>query len=225
LAKVDTVIGIPVCIFAKPPVPGKVKTRLGVSIGNGPAASLAAAMLCDIWSIVRDTAGVVPVLAAAEDGIFPVNARENFWLQGTGCLGSRIEQILSRGLRDAPAAIALGADSPLLTSAHLKEALDQLETSDAVIGPSCDGGFYLLGLHDCPPGLLQNVPWSTAETCEKTARHLRSQGMSVCRLEVLSDVDTLADLHSLYSELQEGPPEIAPFTRQWFAKEYEWLAS
>ncbi len=225
MANVDTVTGIPVCIFAKPPVPGKVKTRLGLSIGNGPAASLAAAMLCDIWSIVAHTAGVIPVLAAAEEGSFPVNARENLWLQGSGDLGSRIEQILNRGLRDAPAAIALSADSPLLTSAHISDALHQLKTNDAVIGPSCDGGFYLLGLHDCPPGLLQNVPWSTAETCEKTARQLRSQGMSVCQLEVLPDVDTLPDLHSLYSELQKATAEIAPSTRQWFAKEFQWLAS
>ncbi|MDQ2774100.1 MAG: TIGR04282 family arsenosugar biosynthesis glycosyltransferase [Acidobacteriota bacterium] len=222
---VDTVTGIPVCIFAKSPVPGKVKTRLALSIGDGPAASLAVAMLCDVWSVVSDAAGVMPVLAAAEEGSFPVSARENFWLQGPGELGFRIEQILRRGLSDAPAAIALGADSPLLTPAHVNDALHQLETSDAVIGPCCDGGFYLLGLHHCPPGLLQNVPWSTAETCEKTARQLRSQGMSVCQLEVLSDVDTLPDLHALYNLMQEAPPEIAPFTRQWFAREFEWLAS
>ena len=189
-------------------------------------------MLCDIWSTVRDTEGATPVLAAASEGLFPIHPpQEHFWLQQTGELGARIEHILRRGLRDAPAAIALGADSPLLTISHLTHALQQLETSDAVIGPSCDGGFYLLGLRRCPAGLLENLPWSTAQTREQTLDRLHSHKMSVYELETLSDVDTFADLLSLYNELQSASPEIAPATRQWFfehrsrLREFQWSAS
>lgn len=212
-----TVTGIPVCIFAKPPIRGKVKTRLARSIGDDSAASLASAMLCDVWSTVCDIAEVIPVLAAAEEGRFPVSVpEENFWLQETADLGSRLENILRRGLRNAPAAIALGADSPLITARHLREALHQLKSSDAVIGPSCDGGFYLLGLRRCPLGLLQNVPWSTAEARQITEERLHSQGISVSQLVMLPDVDTVLDLQSLYYELKNAPPEVATATRGWF---------
>ncbi len=219
-------------MFAKPPVPGQVKTRLAQTIGNDAAASFASAMLCDVWSTIHNCAPAVPVLAAAEEGPFPVAVpEENFWLQGTGELGSRIEHVLRRGLRNAPAAIAIGADSPLLKAGDLENALLQLETGDAVIGPSCDGGFYLFGLHRCPLGLLRKLPWSTPETRNSTVERLHSHGMTVFELRTLLDVDTFADLQLLQGELLDSSPEIAPATRRWFAEhrsrlqELQWSAS
>lgn len=234
VTKIDdgAVTKIPVCIFAKPSVAGEVKTRLARSIGDHASVALASAMLSDIWSTVRNTTGATPVLAAASEGPFPIDPpNEHFWLQESGELGARIEHILRRGLYDASAAIALGADSPLLTVSHLTRALHELKANDAVIGPSCDGGFYLLGLSRCPAGLLENLPWSTAQTREQTVDRLHSHNMSVYELETLPDVDTLADLQSLHNELQVASPEIAPVTRQWFVEhrsrlqELQWSAS
>ena len=214
---------IPVCTFAKPPMPGRVKTRLAARIGYEAAASLASAMFCDVWSTAEQTPGVTPILAAAAEGAFPVDiSPERFWLQGEGELGVRIETILRKGLREATAAIALGADSPLITTAHLTAALRELESHDAVIGPSHDGGFYLLGLRSCPPGLLDDLPWSTMKTAEKTSERLRSRGMSVSRIALLEDVDTPDDLELLRERLKTTAPEIAPATRRCLL---EWLAS
>lgn len=207
-------------MFAKPPVAGRVKTRLAQSIGDRSAATLAAAMLCDVWSVVSRVPEVIPVLAAAECGSFPVDVPQaNFWLQGSGGLGSRISGILIRGLASAPSAIALGADSPLLTPSHLKHALVELQVHDAVVGPSLDGGFYLLGLRTCPPDLLADLPWSSAETLGRTLERLSSKGMSVSRLMPLSDVDTLQDLQFLRQELKTASVGIAPATRRWFAEQ------
>jgi glycosyltransferase A (GT-A) superfamily protein (DUF2064 family) len=114
-------------------------------------------------------------------------------------------------------AIVVGADSPLLTSAHLQKALDALLTHDAVIGPSHDGGFYLLGLRTCPQGLLSGVPWSTAETAEATKRRLEECGYSVQELEALFDVDTPNDLAQLAATLC-ARPSLAPATRAWHLK-------
>lgn len=217
--------GIPVCVFAKAPVPGKVKTRLAQSLGPESAASLAAAMLRDVWATVSSVAEVTPVLAAASDGSFPIDVPAHaYWLQETGELGFRIEHILRRGLSKAPAVVALGADSPLLAVGHLQTALQQFDTSDAVIGPSRDGGFYLLGLRSCPSGLLENLPWSTPETFERTLDRLHSHGMTVSVTETLSDVDTIEDLQQLYDELPDKPPQIASATRRWFTA-HLWLAS
>jgi uncharacterized protein len=215
---------IPVCIFAKPPVPGCVKTRLAEAIGAVQAAKLASAMLCDVWTIVKNVAGVVPVLAATEAGNFGIDvAEETTWLQPPGELGQRIECILQRALKAATAAIALGADTPLITVDHLHEAIQDLESGDAVLGPSEDGGFYLLGLHSCPPGLLAGIAWSSEHTLSQTENRLRAHRMKVARISSLLDVDTVSELEQLRYELVDLPPEIAPMTRKWL-EDVKWSA-
>ena len=215
---------IPVCVFAKPPIPGQVKTRLAPVLGQIEAARLASAMLCDVWDVVRSVAGVVPVLAAAQSGQFGIGVpSDRIWLQQPGDLGSRIEGILRRGLQRGSAAIALGADSPLLRPEHLEEALQCLEENDAVLGPAHDGGFYLLGVRDCPSGLLADLPWSSSETCRETDRRLQMHGMRVAIITSLFDVDTPAELGLLRSQLEQLSLEIAPYTRKWL-NENSWSA-
>lgn len=210
------VTGIPVCVFAKPPVPGRVKTRLASAVGDARAAGIAAAMLGDVWSVVNNTAGTFPVLAAAEPGAFALDVpEERIWLQPSGDLGLRIECILRRGLESASAAIALGADSPLLTTVQLSEAMDALQSGDAVLGPCSDGGFYLLGLRCCPPGLLAGIRWSSTQTLRETEARMDAHGISSSRLVTLMDVDTAADLQQLRIDLRNSPPQIAPLTRKW----------
>ena len=86
-------VGIPVCIFAKPPVPGEVKTRLIPVLGAAGAAELASAMLLDAWRIVESCAGVRPILATTRSGDLPMSvACEDVWLQGEGDLRAPQEQ-------------------------------------------------------------------------------------------------------------------------------------
>jgi uncharacterized protein len=207
---------IPVCIFAKPPVPGRVKTRLAQRIGETEAAELAAAMLADVWATVENIKGAVPVLAATEAGPFDIEVPdERIWLQPPGDLGWRIEGILRRGLESAPAVIALGADSPFVTALDLAQGIEHLQSGRTVLGPCDDGGFYLLGLHDCPPSLLAGIPWSSERTLQRTRSRLQMHGMRVSQLRTLFDVDTIADLQQLCTELESLPREVAPRTREW----------
>lgn len=75
--------------------------------------------------------------------------------QGEGDLGSRLENALRRALAGGkPAAIVIGTDSPDLPAELLDAARAALKDADAVLGPSADGGFYLIGLRSCPEGLL-----------------------------------------------------------------------
>jgi rSAM/selenodomain-associated transferase 1 len=186
---------IPVCIFAKPPVPGEVKTRLIPVLGAVGAAQLAGAMLLDTWRTVASCPGVHPILATTRRGDLPMHvAPDDIWLQGEGDLGSRIERILTRGLLHAPAAIALGADSPALNASHIAAALEALRTHDAVVGPSIDGGFYLLALGRCPAGLFTALPWSEPGTLQALRQRLDEQAFTVADIETLLDVDTPEDL-------------------------------
>lgn len=206
---------IPICIFAKPPVAGKVKTRLLAELGAEAAAGLASAMLRDVWCAAACCTNGRPILAAAEPGGFPIDvSEENIWLQSEGDLGQRLECILRRALETAPAAIALGADSPLVAPAQIEESLAALETYDAAIGPCADGGFYLLALKRCPPGLFRDLPWSCAKTFEATKERLEQNRISVTAITPLFDVDTAEDLTLLGALLGESP-ELAPATRAW----------
>lgn len=206
---------IPVCVFAKPPEPGNVKTRLIPELGREGAAELAAAMFLDTWHTLSSTPGVRPILATVSSGVFPVAiGSRDVWLQGDGDLGARIERILRRSLADAAAAIVVGADSPCLATGHLHAAMRALEDHDAVIGRTMDGGFYLLGVRRCSEGLLSCIPWSTCETAELTAQRLRCRNLEVHELVPLFDVDLPEDLPFLARYLLKDPA-AAPATRAW----------
>lgn len=209
---------IPVCIFAKPFIAGTVKTRLARALGPKRAADLAEAMFHDVWRTVSSCPGVRPVLATLQQKTsseFPIQlSSEDILLQGDGDLGARLESIFRQALATAPAAIAVGADTPLLTSAHLQQTLHALATHDAVIGPCPDGGFYLLALRACSPGLFSGLPWSTPETAYATKRRLEMRGFSVEELDPLFDVDTPDDLVLLAASLSRQP-SVAPATYAW----------
>ncbi len=209
---------VPVCIFAKPPVAGLVKTRLAAVIGTTEAAELAAAMLRDVWNTVSACAGACAVLAVGAEGDFPLDVpHADRWLQCPGDLGERIESILRRGIEQAPAAIAVGADSPLLTAAHVSEAIAALQNHDAVIGRCEDGGFYLLGMRACPPGLLAEIPWSSSDTAQAVACRITRNGGRLAEITTLFDVDTPADL-SLLEICLESSPVLAPETHAFLAR-------
>ena len=110
---------------------------------------------------------------------------------------------------------------PRSPAAHLRAACQALSCSYAVLGPADDGGFYLLGLNSCPPGLLADIPWSSAATCAQTEARLRLAGMPLRTLDPLPDVDTVADLARLRDRLARMPELSAPHTRQWL-NEHTW---
>lgn len=189
-----------ICIFAKPPVAGKVKTRLAAALGPGRAADLARAFLDDTIAAVTALPWAQAMLATTE----PVRSQLEVLLQGDGDLGARIERVLRAALQRAAFAIAIGADAPALPARLLEGARAALEDSDAVIGPADDGGFYLLGLRACPEGLLSDLPWSSSDTFTRTVERLRARGLRVEVLERWFDVDRVEDLDRLRAALRSG---------------------
>ena len=187
-----------ICVFAKAAVPGRVKTRLAPLLGTRFAAELAKAFLQDTWASVSDLSWAKPVLASTEKATLdflpgPIET----WLQGEGDLGARLENTSRHALCQHPYVIAIGADSPGLPAKYLEQAREALHLADAVIGPSEDGGFYLLGLRKCPAGLLYGIPWSAPTTCLETIAKLQDAGLSVHVLDNWFDVDTAQDLEKL----------------------------
>lgn len=198
-----------VCVFAKPPVAGAVKTRLAPRLGADGAARLAAAMFADTWAVVGARPDVERVLATTGPGLSVGDAP--MWLQGDGDLGARLERVLRRALADAPFAIALGADSPGLPPTAIDAAIAALATHDAVLGPTDDGGYYLIGLRACPDGLFAGLPWSSPDTRRATLARLAERGLTTAVIGGYFDVDGPDDLDRL-TALLTGDPSRAPRT-------------
>jgi len=205
------------CIFVKPPLPGRVKTRLTPPLTQAEAAALAAAFFEDTLALARSREWARVVVACdGRPSALDLGAAE-VWSQGNGDLGARLERVLRRALADSEAAIAVGTDSPGLPRELLDAARLHLSEHDAVVGPSQDGGFYLLGLRRCPPGLLAGLPWSAANTRARTLARLRSQGFSVAETEPWFDVDLPADLERLKDLLRQASI-YAPSTARQLAR-------
>ena len=195
-----------IAVFAKPPQPGWVKTRLAASIGSVAAAALARAFFEDTWASLGRLPHVRLVLAATvpQLGAYGLEAGE-LWGQGEGDLGARMERIAIRALSVAPWFLALGTDSPGLPSSFVEAARASLAHHDAVLGPAADGGYYLLGLRRVEPGLLEGLPWSASDTFWATAERLRGRGYSCATVEPWFDVDEVGDLSRLSAALAREP--------------------
>lgn len=210
-----------VCIFAKPPEPGSVKMRLIPELGPERAAELAEAFLEDTVAMVRtlDWAEcIIAATAAFERSYFKP---EEVWLQSEGDLGERLEKVLRLALKRRPVVLAIGADTPGLPAAYLESARRALATADAVLGPSLEGGFYLIGLKDCPVGLLEDIQWSHSTTLAATVAKLDQFGMKTVLINPWFDVDSHEDLERLRRQLANdasAAPKTAELLRRMSEK-------
>jgi len=206
-----------IAVFAKPPRPGEVKTRLASAVGPVAAAKLARAFFEDTWRTVGELAWARRVLASttADVSLFGLEHVE-VWLQGEGDLGARQARIMERGLASLPFVLAIGSDSPGLPRSVLEAARSALVQHDAVLGPAEDGGYYLLGLRRTEVGLLDGLPWSAPNTFDATKDRLASRGFSVATLQRWFDVDEAEDLTRLTRALEAGEVD-APSTAEALA--------
>lgn len=181
------------------------------------AAELARAMLQDTIAVARSVIGAELVLSVTEAFAFePADVCQ--WVQPEGDLGARLEQTLQRALEMAPCALAVGADSPGMSSAMLDEALALLNSHTAVFGAADDGGFYSLGLRSCPTGLLAGIRWSHPETLNDAVAGVQAAGMNVGFGPRWFDLDTASDLRRVCRLLDTGAimaPNVQKVVSAW----------
>ncbi|MEI2646413.1 MAG: TIGR04282 family arsenosugar biosynthesis glycosyltransferase [Candidatus Competibacter sp.] len=191
-------------VFAKAPVPGRVKTRLARPLGTRGAARL-------YQSLLRRTLGLAcaarlcPVeLWCAPDsrhGFFSACRRDygvRLRRQCAGDLGRRMNHAFNRTLRENKRAVLIGGDCASVGIAELRTAFDRLATGwDVVLGPAQDGGYVLVGLRRPCPGMFRGIPWSAPTVLEATRRRLKRSALGWIELPSGWDVDTPADLKRL----------------------------
>jgi hypothetical protein len=189
-----------IVIFAKAPVPGRVKTRLIPVLGAAGAAQLAARML-DRALAQALAAAVGPVelcMSPAPDapewtGI-TLPAGIDVSDQGEGDLGVRMARPAQRAVARGEAVLLTGTDCPDLSAARLRLAAAQLAGHDAVLHPAADGGYPLLGMRVFDASLFEDMPWSTPAVASLTLERLAALGWKVWVGDTLSDIDEPADL-------------------------------
>lgn len=198
-------------LFAKAPVPGQVKTRLCPPLSGDEAASLHGSMVLDMLEHSRSLKGTDRVLAASPSPDHPffqaVASRFgiDLWEQTGIDLGARMASAFHTAFeRGYEHAVIVGSDIPELTAHPIRQALSLLTEHDLVLGPTLDGGYYLIGMNRPIPELFTDIPWSTANVCSITHRKAEALGLSVGMTSPLRDLDTLEDLHHLTQALNRS---------------------
>ena len=192
MARSDRVI-----IFGRYPEPGRTKTRLIPLLGAARAADFQRELTERTLSKDRLAARRRPLdLEGRFDGGSFEQLRR--WLgpglvfshQSPGNLGERMKTAFLNAFRHGAQHVVLhGTDIPDLTVGHLDDALDALKSHDLVLGPSMDGGYWLIGLKKSAD-LFDGMEWGTSSVFEKTVAAARAQGLSVHVLSPLTDMDT-----------------------------------
>lgn len=208
MSKADAAIAV----FVKTPGLSPIKTRLAHRLGRRQAEEFYAFSIAAVEvavAMVADSTEFCPYWAVAEENAVGQPRWQRFanvW-QGVGGLGDRLFRVFSKLRQRHTCIVAIGGDSPQITSALIEDAMRHLEQSRGravhVLGRCHDGGFYLVGSNVALPASLWNsVPYSTAAAADCIAAELAKHG-EVVELGVLTDVDELFDLVVLQDELQK----------------------
>jgi rSAM/selenodomain-associated transferase 1 len=195
------------------------------------AAALYRCFLLDKIAQVRAVAGASPAIAYAPATSRPLfeALAPGFLLveQQGGDLGARLhgcfQALLNAGFGGV---VAVDGDTPTLPTAYLEEAVRQVAGPgpDVVLGPSEDGGYYLIGLRATRPGLFAGMIWSTPTVLAETLARARAEGLRATCLAPWFDVDTPRDLERLRTALSAESGDTPCHTRRFLAQ-LRWSSS
>ena len=209
-------------IMAKAPRPGAVKTRLATSLSPEAVTELYRCLLEDTLALARSLSHVeVAIMCPSSD------SNELAQLAGDHVtVVAQKDEGLAAGLTSVFAefpgtsqrrVIAFNSDSPHLPRSVLENAFGTLAAHDVVVGPTHDGGYYLVGAKTSYPTLFANDGMSTASALERLLSRAKSLGLSVGITEAFYDIDVAEDLTRLAEDLRRSP-ERAPRTAKWLSE-------
>ena len=184
-------------IFVKNPVPGKVKTRLAKTMGADKAFEIYQELLEHTHRVTKNLAVDKAVMYSDEIITGDIWDKGNYekWDQEGSDLGKRMlnafKNAFQKGYRKA---VIIGSDSFEITSKIISEAFEAIPQNNFVLGPTHDGGYYLIGMTALHTPLFKNKKWSSEEVLQDTLIDIRNMNGSYKLLAELTDVDTEEDL-------------------------------
>ena len=199
-----------IALFAKAPVPGRVKTRLVPPLTHEDAARVARASLEDTarfivpairahWTLFLDGDADRPLRALAEEAGVTITPQR----------GADLGERLAAAFRDlrgqgARRVIAIGSDAPTLDPERILEAIEALSVCDVALGPTEDGGYYLIGMSGDHESILDEIPWGSGAAAATTLERARARSLEVRLLAPWYDLDDAASLLRAYDATRLG---------------------
>jgi len=185
-------------LFARDPILGKVKTRLSPFLEEDVILNLYTCFLQDSLYNIRQVENVdrfVGVAPSNESGFFTgmLGSDIRMFVQEGENLGDKMRgAIQGRFMEGYERVVIIGSDSPSLPASYIYQAMSS--DKDMVLGPSTDGGYYLIGMRGKVVEVFKDVTWGTETVLQETCEHLVQNGASLELLPVWYDVDTPEDL-------------------------------
>jgi rSAM/selenodomain-associated transferase 1 len=218
-------------VMAKEPLVGRTKTRLSPPLSGQQATDLYRCLLLDTLELMKRVEGVQPIIAYLPSDTEPFFRRFapsgfDFVPQVGGDLGERLDNVLTHCLQKGyHQAVVMDSDSPTLPLDYLRQAFRELDDPavDVVLGPSDDGGYYLIGLKSPCQTLFRGIVMSTPTVMAETLERAQEQGLRVACLPQWYDVDTSEDLERLIKELRSQPDHRAQHTRAFLLDAMEFF--
>jgi rSAM/selenodomain-associated transferase 1 len=188
-------------LLTKMPEAGKVKSRLSSEIGPEKAAKVYERLLRNTLEQMKATNSEKAIALEGNEALFTKAFGEwMIWPQEGNDLGDRMALAFERAFQIGYKRVVLiGGDCPEMTTEILEWAFEKLNDHDLVLGPSQDGGYYLIGLKKTEPRLFENMQWSHNKVFEQTVQRAAEQNLKVALLPTLRDIDHLADLNAFPS--------------------------
>jgi len=198
-----------IIIMAKDPFKSKVKTRLAKSIGEAGARGVYARLLYDtlnkILSPLSNDFRIILSLSTKSSEKYFTEAYPEFFIeiQCPGDIGVRMQQAFKSAFdKGAEKAVLIGTDVPRIDWSTINQAFEKVNDRSIVIGPTTDGGYYLVGMTSPGVNIFNNVSWSSLEVMRQTIKNIEAQGYKSVLLPKLMDIDNDQDLRQWQSCLQ-----------------------
>jgi len=209
-------------IMAKAPKPGMVKTRLAQCLPAPAVTELYRCLLDDTMALAHSLSAVdVAIMCPAsdvDDLARLAGAAVRVVAQTGDGLAAGLTSVFAHfAVAGRQRIIAFNSDSPHLPASVLERAFEALATCDVVVGPTHDGGYYLVGAKATHPGLFDGDGMGTSNALETLLERVRDLGLSVRLADPFYDIDLASDLIRLDAELRISPPR-APRTAAWLAE-------
>jgi uncharacterized protein len=210
-------------IMAKAPRPGAVKTRLTPDLSPEDVTDLYSCLLDDTLALARSLGDVeVAIMCPATDEVELARlagGKTNVVAQKGQGLAAGLTSVFAHFSADGHRrTIAFNSDSPHLPRSILEEAFETLAAHDVVVGPTHDGGYYLVGAKTSHPALFAHDGMSTSSALERLLSCTRTLDLSVGFATPFYDIDVGEDLARLAAELRLAParaPRTAKWLREW----------
>ena len=214
-------------IMAKAPRPGVVKTRLASSLSPGAVTAFYCCLLNDTLALARSLADVELAIMCPDTDVSELSQIAGSDVRvvaqkGDGLAAGLISVFAHFAQKSESRVVAFNSDSPHLPRSVLEDAFETLTAHDVVVGPTHDGGYYLVGANVSHPTLFASDGMGTSNALENLLSRARALDLSLGFVDSFYDIDVSDDLTRLAAELRLAPAR-APRTARWL-KDWELLA-